>query len=215
MAEHRAEEAQARRRQRLGLALVVLSGLGYALNIVLARPVYGTGGEPLTLLLARSLFVGLALALYLGLTGRPMALPPRQRYAAWAIGVLLAAQGYGYYGSVRYIDTSLAVLIVYTYPMLVALAGWLIEREPMGPRKVAAVAAGFAGVALALEVSLGRVDGRGMGLAFLGAVGLATVVFATGRVLRNADSLRVAFHMTAANALAYAAVLAVRGAPAF
>src|SRR3546814_12772606 len=76
-------------------------------------------------------------------------------------------------GSIFYIPASLAVLIFYTFPLLVAVGARWTEGEPVGGTKLVGLAVAFAGLAIAPGVELGDLDTSGIVLAGRAAVGVA------------------------------------------
>lgn len=199
------------RRALLGSALVVLVALAFTSSVILARLAYDAGSDAVTVLALRYSVAAMLLYLYFLLRGQAAWLPRRLGAKAFGIGLLVATYAYGYLGAVQYIPVSLAVLIFYTYPLLTGLAARLFEREALGASKLVALAAGLLGVALAVEVSFTALDGRGLALAALGAVGLAATIIVSQRTMRAAGSLGVTFYVNLVAALAYVAVGLLRG----
>ena len=194
-----------------GAGIVLVSASCYASNVILARIVYTAGGNPITLLTIRTLFFVAALALIIRLGRKPMRLDQRERYLSLALGVLIAGQSLAFYSSFRYIPVSLASLIQYTYPLLVSAGMWIVEREPLRPLTLGCLAAALAGLALALQVSAEALDPRGLALAGMGALGLATTVLVSNRILRRADSRRLTFHYSLTMAVIYLVVITAAG----
>ena len=199
------------RRTLLGSALVVMVALAFTASTILARLAYDAGSDAVTVLALRYSVVALLLYLYFRLRGQPAWLPHPLGLKAIGIGLLVAAYAYGYLGAVQYIPVSLAVLIFYTYPLLTGIGARLFEREALSPGKLLALALGLLGVALAVEVTLTGLDGRGLGLAALGAVGLAASIIASQRAMRATGSLGVTFYVNLVAALVYLAVGLLRG----
>ena len=61
----------------------------------------------------------------------PLQIQRGRRAALLGIGALYAAQTLIFYTALRTLSASLAVLIVYSYPSLVALGSWLLIGKPM------------------------------------------------------------------------------------
>jgi drug/metabolite transporter (DMT)-like permease len=203
----------------LGPTLALAAMSGFALTAVLAKFAYLAGANPLTLLVGRHVFVPVALAAYCAARGRKLWLPKILRGRALGLGVVLAANSIGYIGSVRYIPVSLAVLIFYTYPLIVALLSRVFDRKPLGATKIAALFGAFAGLVLLLGAGTGSaLDGRGIALAALAAVTLGNVFFWSDRLLgraqdeRSADPLAIKFHMLLGCGGAILVVFALFGA---
>ena len=195
----------------LGTVLILIAGTGYAVNIVLARLTYEGGGNTITLLSVRILFFCLAVFLFCRLKGRPLALPPREARASLALGLIIGGHGFAYYHSVNYIPVSIAVLIFYTFPLIVAVSLRVFAREPLTPLTVGALVVAFAGLALALGVTIEDLDWRGIALAACGAVGLAVTVMVSNLILRTADAVRMSFHLSLTIAVAFTIALVVSG----
>ena len=178
----------------LGAALALGSALAFAFNLTLVAVVYADGGNVHAVNLVRPLVFALALLLMLRWRGLPLGLPRGKRLASLAIGVLLCVEMYALLGAIRFIPVGLAVLIMYTYPMLVALLAVADGSETIGARRVTAMLVAFAGLALALDVTGGRLDWRGAGLGGITALAFAVMVHVSGRSMRGEDRRAVMLH---------------------
>lgn len=199
------------RRALLGGALVVMVALAFTTSTILARLAYQAGSDAVTVLALRYTVVALLLYFYFRLRGQAAWLPRPLGRRAIGVGLLVATYAFGYLGAVQYIPVSLAVLIFYTYPLLTGIGARLFEREALSPGKLVALALGLLGVALAVEVSLTGLDWRGLGLAVLGAVGIAASIIASQRAMRSTGSLGVTFYVNLVAASVYLAVGLLRG----
>ncbi|MBT5413224.1 MAG: DMT family transporter [Rhodospirillaceae bacterium] len=193
--------------QWLGIVLVLIGAAAYGILVVAAKLNYEHGSDPVTVLFVRAIGFFVLLLIFRRATGRPIALPPTVRYLCLGLGVFLAFQTWCNYAAITFIPVSLAILLLYTYPIFVALATRLIERERLGPIKAGAVLAAFAGLALSLQVHPGVLDPRGLGLGLMAGLGLAITVMVSSRILRRADSARMTLHFTASTSACYLAVL--------
>ena len=195
----------------MGGVLVVMVALAFTTSTIFARLTYDAGSDAVTVLALRYSVVALLLYLYFRLRGQPPWLPPPLGRKAIGVGLLVAAYAFGYLGAVQYIPVSLAVLIFYTYPLLTGVGARLFEREALSPGKLLALGLGLLGVALAVEVTLTGIDARGLGLAALGAVGIAASIIASQRAMRTTGSLSVTFYVNLVAAFVYLAVGLLRG----
>jgi drug/metabolite transporter (DMT)-like permease len=196
------------------LALLLTSLLCYSLCVILARIVYLHGGNALTVLISRIGLFFLAMAFYFRLTRQSAYLAPTERYASLALGVLVAVQSYAYYSAFQYIPISLAALIFYTYPTLVALGSRLITRTPLTPLMVAALLAAFFGLALVLEVSIGTVAPHGLVRAAFASLGMVVTVLLSSRILARADNRRMTLHSSGVTSGIYVVAAILTGAAA-
>ena len=109
------------------------------------------------------------------------------RVAAGARGRLLglslvtAVVGLCYVSSVSFIPVGIAVLIFYTFPMLILAATPFVDRRRLSVWQVCACGLAFAGIALAIGPSLGALDWRGLVLAAMASGAAATQFFLVAR----------------------------------
>ena len=142
------------RRALVGVVLVVVSAFGYGSGSILAAPIYDTGIDWLTLVGWRfAIGAGLGWLWVLGSPRRRRALrsmPRRQVGVALGLGALFTGNAGTYYAGLETVPAALAGVIVYTYPVMVAvLSLWFVTRLP-GPRPWIAAALGIVGTVLAL-----------------------------------------------------------------
>ncbi len=185
-------------RARLGLAILAISVPCYALSVIVARSVYEHGGNALACLVVRMGFFATALFIYFRVVGQSPWLPRRETLASLGLGILSAMQSFAYYKAFEYIPVSLAALLVYTYPPMVAVAARMISREPLTPVMVGALASAFLGIALVLQVSFGTLHPIGVACGLAAAVGMAVTTLISSRILVRADSRRMTLHIAIA-----------------
>jgi drug/metabolite transporter (DMT)-like permease len=193
---------QRTRRPWLGVTIVVLAAMGFALSVMLARVVYDGGGTPAAIIGVRLTAVFIALSLYCWVTGTPVRLPPRVRYTALALGVLIAFQTLSIYASFRYIPISLSILIEYFYPLLVAIGMRIVAGEKLTVIKIGCIGVAVLGLSLILQVSFGKLDPNGIVLAAISAMALSVIIVTSNQLLRGIDSLRLMLHMQGAGSVA-------------
>lgn len=142
------------RERPLGLLLVVVSACAFGSGALFAKPAYAAGVDWLTLLAWRFL-LGAALS-WAWLLLRPADLRalreiPRRRVAVLlGLGVLFVGNSAAYFAALETVPASLAALIVYLYPVLVAVLTIRFGRRLEGARSWVALGMASAGVALAL-----------------------------------------------------------------
>jgi len=165
-----------------GMGFVVLTALFFGAAPTFARLAFDGGTGTLTLQFARFVFAAVGLWLLLAAIGRPVRIP-RRRLGLLALLVLLSgAASYGYMTSVRHIPVPVASLVFFTFPLMVGPLAHLIGDERLTIRRVAALAVGFAGIALVLEGGIGHAEPLGLALAF-GAGTCVAVSFQVSRRL--------------------------------
>ena len=194
-----------------GIALMALSATGYGLVPIFARFAYDAGATPLTLLGLRYTVVSAALLAVLRARGRPLALPAGRRYAGVVTGGMFAVIAYAYLAAIRLVPVSSAVLLFFTYPLLVVLIGWSRGERP-GLRRILAVIAAFIGLAVALGVEIGGLDPLGVWLAVVGSLTYTVGIFYFGRTAAGADPMVLTLHAMGTCAVLFMPLAAAAGA---
>ncbi|MCI0346877.1 MAG: DMT family transporter [Chloroflexi bacterium] len=142
------------RGRAIGIALTLVSACAFGSGGLIAKPVYAEGVGWHTLMVWRFV-VGAALA-WLWLLGSPdrrAALRRVDRRAivvALALGVLYTGNSATYFAGLESVPVSLAALIVYIYPALVAALSLRVGQALIGIRAWAALGLALVGVALAV-----------------------------------------------------------------
>jgi drug/metabolite transporter (DMT)-like permease len=137
-----------------GIALIVVSAIAFGSGGLFARPVYATGVDWLTLMAWRFAIAGalawVVLAVRPGARERLRALPRRTLVASIALGAFYVTNTATYYAAIETVPLSLAALIVYIYPPVVAVLAMLFGRPLEGRRAWTALGMAVIGVVLAL-----------------------------------------------------------------
>lgn len=142
------------RRRLTGVAFILVAAAGFGSGSLFAQPVYDSGVDWLVLSAWRFLFgAGLTWGWLLLSAGRRRglrALDRRAAIAAVALGVLYVGNSGAYFAGLETVSPSLAALIVYIYPALVAVLSLRIGRRLAGRRAWLALGIALIGVALAV-----------------------------------------------------------------
>jgi len=140
------------RRHALGFALVLISAAAFGSGALFAKPVYGAGVDWHTLSAWR-FGIGATLA-WAWVLSRPGA---RRILAGWsrrrvgitlALGLLYVGNSGTYFAGLETVPASLAALIVYIYPAIVAVLSLRFGRRLQGRRAWGALALALVGVTL-------------------------------------------------------------------
>jgi drug/metabolite transporter (DMT)-like permease len=136
----------------VGTAMVLISATAFGTISILAKVAYRVGFDIFQLLAFRftlATFGMVAVALVLG--QNPLALERRLLAKLFALGaVVYTAQALTYFLALRSLPASLCILIVYIYPSLTVIAGWLYLRRAITRWHGIALVSSFAGVVLLL-----------------------------------------------------------------
>ena len=138
----------------LGILLTVVSAFAFGSGALFAKPVYAAGVD-WHVFMAWRFLIGAALS-WLLIASRPefraalRRLDRRRLAVAVALGVLYTGNSATYFAGLETVSASLAALIVYVYPAVVAVISLQIGQPLRGRRAWAALGIALAGVALAV-----------------------------------------------------------------
>jgi len=156
------------RRRLLGVALAAASACGYGSGALFAKSVYGAGIDWLALLFWRFLIGGALVwawtLLFRDNRAALRALPRRRTFALLGLGAFFVGNASTYYASLQYVSASLAALIVYIYPALVAVLSIRWGHGLHGRRPWAALGLVTFGVILTIGGIETRADPLGLAL---------------------------------------------------
>lgn len=165
--------------RRAAVIAVVASAACFATLGILQRWAYAHGAEPMSLLAVR--FAAAAAVMAIAQAFRD---PASLRVSRGDLLRFFAMSmtGYGaaslcYAFAVRMIGPSVTTVLLYTYPALVSVIGWLFLSERFPPRRVAAVVLTFAGCALAAGVFASGTPIAPLGIVLGLCAGLGYAVF--------------------------------------
>lgn len=175
----------------LGTSLVLVSATAFGLVTTQSRLAYDAGSNPLTMVLVRVSAFALLFGAAVLLTGRSLRLSPRELRGTLWLAAMFLLMSAGYLGSVAFIPVSLAALVFFTFPFMVAAFSAAAGREPLTLPKLAALVVAFVGLALALGPGLEGLDWRGVACALGAAVGFALAIAFGGKVVDSADVMVV------------------------
>jgi drug/metabolite transporter (DMT)-like permease len=138
----------------IGVALTVVSAFAFGSGALFAKPVYAAGVGWHVLMAWRFLigavFAWVWVALSPGARRGLRGMDRRAVLVAVALGVLYTGNSSTYFAGLETVSASLAALIVYIYPALVAVLSLRLGRRLEGRRAWGALALALAGVALAV-----------------------------------------------------------------
>jgi drug/metabolite transporter (DMT)-like permease len=198
---------------RRGVALCLLSAVGFGLMAVFAKEAYRDDVSVLTLLALRFTIAAGAFWVIVAARrarGASSASPARQTIlAGLALGAVgYAAQSGGYFGALTRIDASLTALLLYVYPALVFLGALALGRDHVDRRRVVALLLATGGAVLVLAGSgTGDLDALGVALGLGSAFAYAIYILVAHGVTRRIDP----FHLSALIATGAATTLWAAG----
>ena len=170
---------------RLGIWLAVIASAGFSLKAILAKLAYPHGVDPVTLVALRML---LAAPVFVVVAWREARRGAPLSARDWATVTVLGL--FGYYGAsmldfygLLYISAGLERLVLFTYPTLTLLIGWMAHGRRITRREIVASLLCYGGIALAvvhdIEVS-GEAATIALGCALVFGSSLSFAIYLTG-----------------------------------
>jgi drug/metabolite transporter (DMT)-like permease len=169
-------------RAGLGIAAALTAATFYGTIPNLARAAYMNGVPGIESSFLRTSVIAVVLAIVAVLRGASFAIPS----AGWPSFIVLCFStliiSVSYLVAVQFIPVALAVVIFFTFPVIILLSAPLIERHSPGPLRIGIGLLAFAGLALAIGPGFNDLDIRGVMLAAAAALG-AVLQFYSGRAI--------------------------------
>ena len=169
-----------------GSGLVVLSALGFGSMPILAKFAYKGGITIPTLLFIRFGIAAVILFIYVIIKyGVPKLSGMNYFYLFILGGVFYTMQSSFYLVSIKYIPTALAALILYIFPLLVAIMSAVFFNERITLKVMAAMFVSFAGLVLILGTSYGQIDYKGAVFALAAAIVYSLYIVLSNKVVKD------------------------------
>ncbi|NKB60806.1 MAG: EamA family transporter [Gammaproteobacteria bacterium] len=134
----------------LGGAVALTSAVTFALNMVFASISYQHGANIHALNFSRASSFLFCLLIAIFIAQPSLSMPKRARLLALVSGSLLCALMYALLGAVQTIPVAIAILIFYTYPILIAIYRWANREDLFSFRALLLMIIAFAGLIIVL-----------------------------------------------------------------
>jgi len=164
----------------------------YGINIVFARMAADAGISGVSVVFYRVLLMLVAVVAIVLFTRRSLLVPKGERVAVALLGLSSTGVGVAYISSIAFIPVTVAVVIFYTFPILIVLLSPLVDGGGRRPELLLIALVAFAGVAFVVGPAFGELDWRGIALAALASVSGTLQFFAATRT-RRTDTLSKVF----------------------
>lgn len=194
--------------RKTGIIQVLLSGFCFGFLGIFGKAAYARGMAPGELLSLRFLLGGLILFTCLAaLRPRTLKLSGREFAVCTALGI----GGYAvfsscYFQALNGLSASLTVLLLYTYPVLVAAGAWIFFGEKIARDRWLALPLVMAGLVLLIWGDFQVFDPRAILFGLASAFFYALYILASSRWLKNTDSLAAAAYIQLAAGVALSLV---------
>lgn len=190
-----------------GVFYTLAAAVGFALSLVMARLSYEHGTNPSSVMLLRFVAMVPVLVVWNRLRTRPLKLSGANLRGSIVCGFLYFAGIFSYLSSVAWLPVSLSVLIFYTFPIIVALASAIIYRQRLSALNLLALVTAFAGLMMALDVSVSEFSSIGLVFAVTAPVAIAANIICSSMLLKRVTSSVFTTYTAAVSAVLAALVV--------
>lgn len=173
-----------------GIIFIAAASALLAANTTLAKFSYMAGLTPPTLLLVRYLLGAVTFTALLRLRDLPIR-PPGASRGTLGAALIVLVPSLLFLGAASRIPLSLAVVLVFTYPVWTVLIAHFLQMERITPRKGAAVVAAITGIALTVGPDFGQLDPLGVLMAAMAGIVFGLIPTVARRLSRGADPMQL------------------------
>jgi drug/metabolite transporter (DMT)-like permease len=176
-----------------GVIFALVTAIGLGAITTQAKFVFADGGNAMTLMFMRFLISPVIFVSCIVILRKPLAIPKAHRLQTLLLGIIWSAAMMFYMTSVETISVSLAVLILYAYPVIVLVVS-IVTRQLLPSLLLTVLfVSAFAGLYLALSGSEIKIDGQGLLFAGLASIGAAYTFIIGAKVASQFDPLVLTF----------------------
>jgi drug/metabolite transporter (DMT)-like permease len=180
-----------------GIIFALITAISLGVITTQARVFYDGGGNAMTLMLTRYLVSTLVFGLLIVCRRRTFNIDRHQRQQVFMLGFIWSGAMICYLLSVETISVSLAVLILYTYPLLVLAYSVLLKLVSASPLLLSIFGLAFLGLYLALSGGPVKLDSNGLMFSSLAALGAAYTFIRGARIAPHLNPLVMTFWINA------------------
>lgn len=199
----------ARAERRSGLVLVLTSAVAFAIGPIAAKIALDNGSNVLTVVTLRGAIGAALLALLVVLFRQGFRISRAALHWCLLCGVFSALMVYGIIGAVATIPISVAILIFFVHPIVIAvIMHWRGGDRLTGGKLVLALTA-LAGLALALAPTFDTLELKGIALAALAAITVCGAILCGARAQQYATSTQVNLYVTGLGAALFALITSI------
>lgn len=176
----------------LGVLLIILSTLGFSVMPIFAVYAYTGGISVSTLLFLRFLIAAIILSVYIFFKYKKPTVSKRDLVFLFILGgVFYTLQSTCYFTSLKFISPSLTAFLLYTYPIIVSVLSFFIEKERITLKLVVSMALSFVGIFTFLRAAAYEIDIRGILLALTAAFIYSCYILLGNKVVKQLNSMVV------------------------
>ena len=180
-----------------GVFSALVCSLGLGLAVALGRLAFDGGTTPLSVAFFRSLLSVVAMGTICICMGVSLRLPRNALISMLFLGCLFSHMAFGNVGSTKYIPISLAALLFFIYPPVVAILNHLIARKWPSLIKTISITVAFFGLAVMLGVDLNKLDLRGVVIGITAGIACAVNIIWVARKVPRVHPFIIVFYQSA------------------
>lgn len=207
----RAQETPRTRPDSLGYVYMLLSATGVVFLPTSAKLAFEAGSNVLTVAVTRGFIATLILLAAALLVGQRLRLPRELLWPSLVVGASSALFVYGIFGAILSINISLALLILFLYPLGIALYEHAVGITRLQPAQWLFGIVALAGLGLMLGVRFDAINFVGVAYALLATFATVVLTLVNVRVVAATGSLVANLYMSFWTLLIFAAALVVAG----
>ena len=190
-------------KQTLGITFTIFSGIGVAVMPTSAKLAYESGSDMITVAVSRGIVATTVLLLILLILKEKLSLPRDLLRSSLISGGACVAFVYGIYGAILYTNISLVILIIYLYPITVALYEHITKRSRLSNKQWGFALLVCLGLVFIVGVEFENISLIGIALSFLGLLGCVVATLANYTVTQRIGSLRSNLYMSLWSAIVF------------
>ena len=190
-----------------GVGFALLSGLGVIVMPTTARLAYENGSDTMTVALVRGLVATTILFLVLIGMRQKLSLPRECWRPSLIAGVAAASLVYGIYGAILTLNISLVILIIYLYPITIAVYEHIRGVVRLGGVQWVLIVVTCLGLGLVIGARFEEINVVGLALAFVGMFASVVITLVNHQVTQVVGSLRSNLYMSLWSAMFFAVIL--------
>lgn len=177
--------------RKTGIAQILLSGLCFGFLGIFGKMAYANGLSPGELLSLRFTIGGLMLLIFLMIARpRTLKLSKRELGACVALGMLgYAVFSSCYFQALKGLSASLTVLLLYTYPLIVAAGAWLCLGERIAKDRWLALPLVMVGLVMLIWGDFQVLNTNALLFGLASAFFYSIYILASSHFLKNTDAL--------------------------
>ncbi len=185
-----------------GVILALISALGFGFLPIFIVFAYKGGVNAQTMLLIRFSIASTIMFAYIYYKYGTIKVTKKALFSLFLLGIFgYTVQSRLYFTAVQYITPSMATMFLYTYPILVGLLSFLIDKERPTLKLFIATVISVVGLILILGSSLGEVNITGVLLASGSAVVYSVYIVSSNRVIKKTPALLTSAYIALFSAL--------------